>query len=241
MDAVRARVNRSPWAGITPMLNRDRKCFLYSCIPVFCRYCVLFVERSKGDKYESFVIKPFTNYARLFGSQGAISNHTATDYHRCSIVKAEEFLKRSKDRSMRIENTLNSNRVQQIKDNRDRHKPILKSILFCGRNGLALRGHRDNGDLTLDQPTYNDGNFRALLRFRADSGDMVVSEKIFTRTAPKNARYLHYEIQNEIIHICGDQILEVLLKKINDSCYFSVLADETTDISGIEQMNICMR
>ena len=68
---------------------------------------------------------------------------------------------------------------------------------------------------------------------------MVVSEKIFT--APKNARYLHHEIQNEIIHICGDQILEVLLKRINDSCYFSVLANETTDISGIKQMNICMR
>ncbi|KAI6656070.1 hypothetical protein LOD99_11349 [Oopsacas minuta] len=137
---------------------------------LLCCYCVSFPEQSKGNKYESFVIKPFTNYARLFGSQGAVSNHTTTDYHRCSIVKAKEFLKRSKDRSMRIENILNSNRVQQIKDNHDRLKPIIKSILFCGRNGLALRVHRDNGDLTLDQPTDNDGNLRALLQFRADSG-----------------------------------------------------------------------
>ena len=76
-------------------------------------------------------------------------------------------------------------------------------------------------------------------RFRAESGDVAVSEKILT--APKNARYLHYEIQNEIIHICGDQIINVLLKQINDSEYFSVLADETTDISGIEQLNICIR
>ncbi|KAI6650759.1 52 kDa repressor of the inhibitor of the protein kinase-like isoform X1 [Oopsacas minuta] len=34
---------------------------------LFCRYCVLFPVQSKGNKYESFIIKPFTNYARLFG------------------------------------------------------------------------------------------------------------------------------------------------------------------------------
>ena len=174
----------------------------------------------------------------MFGSQGTINNDTSTDYHRCAIEIAEEFKKRSKDRSKRIENILNTNRAQQIKDNRERLKPIIKLILFCGRNGLALRGHRDYGIFTLDQPTEKYGNLHALLRFRAESGEVAVSEKILT--APKNARYLHYEIQNEIIHILGDQIINVLLKRINDSEYFSVLADETTDISGIEQLNICI-
>ena len=98
------------------------------------------------------------------GSQGAIDNHTTTDYHQCSAVKAEEFLKRSIDRSMRIENMLNSHWARQIRDNRERLKPIIKSILFCGRNGLALSGHRDSGDLTLDQPAENDSNFRAFER-----------------------------------------------------------------------------
>ena len=165
---------------------------------LFCRFCVLFASPTIGNnkiqKPGSLVIKPFTNYARMFGSQGTINNHTSTDYHRCAIEIAEEFKKRSKDRSRRIENILNTNRAQQIKDNRERLKPIIKSILFCGRNGLALRGHRDYGKFTLDQPTEKDGNLRALLQFRAESGDVAVSEKILT--APKNARYLHYEIQN---------------------------------------------
>ena len=102
-----------------------------------------------------------------------------------------------------------------------------------------MRGHRYYGNFSLEQPTEKDGNLRALLRFGAESGDVAVSEKILT--APKDARYLHYEIQSEIIHICGNQIINVLLRRIIDSEYFSVLADETTDISGIEQLNICMR
>ena len=38
--------------------------------------------------------------------------------------------------------------------------------------------------------------------------------------------------QNKIIQICGDQIINVLLKRINDCEYFSVKVDETTDISA---------
>ena len=49
---------------------------------LFCRYCVLFVEQSKGQKYESLVIKPFTNYARMFGSQGAINKKATALFHR---------------------------------------------------------------------------------------------------------------------------------------------------------------
>jgi len=38
-------------------------------------------------------------------------------------------------------------------------------------------------------------------------------------------------IQNVIINSCGDLILKILVKEINDSVYFSVLADETTNVS----------
>ena len=42
--------------------------------------------------------------------------------------------------------------------------PIAKTVLFCGRQELALRGYDEsNGILT--QTDNNDGNFRALLRF----------------------------------------------------------------------------
>lgn len=103
-----------------------------------------------------------------------------------------------------------------------------------------MRAHRDTGrEFTLDEPTENDGNFRALLRFRADSGDTTVSQDIVT--APRNARYLHPEIQNELIDICGEQILKKTVDRVRESDWYAVLADETTDVSGKEQLSVCVR
>ncbi|XP_065315206.1 52 kDa repressor of the inhibitor of the protein kinase-like [Gordionus sp. m RMFG-2023] len=48
-------------------------------------------------------------------------------------------------------------------------------------------------------------------------------------------------IQNEIIDVCNDLILRKVVANINKSPFFSVLADESTDISGIEQMSLSAR
>lgn len=44
-----------------------------------------------------------------------------------------------------------------------------------------------------------------------------------------------------MIAICGDLLLKKIVEKINASKCFSVLADETTDISVTEQLTICVR
>lgn len=42
-------------------------------------------------------------------------------------------------------NQVNNQRLQQIEENRARLKPIIESIIFLGRQNIALRGHRDDG------------------------------------------------------------------------------------------------
>ncbi|XP_031358832.1 52 kDa repressor of the inhibitor of the protein kinase-like [Photinus pyralis] len=53
--------------------------------------------------------------------------------------------------------------------------------------------------------------------------------------------YISPLIQNEIISTCNDIILKKLVRKVNEAKYFSVLADETSDISATEQCSICVR
>jgi hypothetical protein len=48
-------------------------------------------------------------------------------------------------------------------------------------------------------------------------------------------------IQNELISICGKLICKQILDEVNNSEYFSLLADETADISGVEQLSIGVR
>ena len=59
--------------------------------------------------------------------------------------------------------------------------------------------------------------------------------------APKSATYRSKSKQNGIISICGDLILSKLTSEIRDAKYFSVLADEASDVSKFEQMPLVIR
>ena len=61
--------------------------------------------------------------------------------------------------------------AQQIADNRRKLKSICETIILCGRQGIALRGHRDDRVHLQQDPQENHGNFQALLQFWIDSGD----------------------------------------------------------------------
>lgn len=102
---------------------------------------------------------------------------------------------------------------------------------------IGLRGHRDSGAITSDGPRKNDGNFREMLRFRMNAGDEVL-KKHLNRTKTVWTSPL---IQNELIEICGDIILSKIIMKVHKAQNFSILADGTTDISGIEQFALCVR
>ena len=79
---------------------------------------------------------------------------------------------------------------------------------------------------------YNDGNFDELLRFKVEAGDKNLANHL--KTAPRITTYLSPEIQNEVINACSSMIIEQLVSKIKSAKCFTALADETTNISGIE-------
>lgn len=55
------------------------------------------------------------------------------------------------------------------------------------------------------------------------------------------ASYTSNIIQNELILICGELIQENKISKFKATKYFSILVDETQNISRLEQMSICVR
>lgn len=85
--------------------------------------------------------------------------------------------------------------------------------------------------------THNEGNFRAILKYKAKDIEFL---KLHLESDTRN-KYLSPHIQNEIINICGDILIKKLVTKVNESKCFSVLADETSDVSVSEQLTICVR
>ena len=141
---------------------------------------------------------------------------------------------------MDVYSQINSQHRQNVKDSRNRLIPIIKTIILCGRIGIALRGHRDHGQLDLSKEIEKEeGNFRALLAYRVDAGDNVLKEHL--EKANKNATYISKTTQNELIEICGDSVFRSIKNDIDESRYFSIIADETTDSSHKEQLCLCVR
>jgi len=122
-------------------------------------------------------------------------------------LSAEEFIQTYKNEKPNIIIQLNTALAEKIKENGEKLTSILKTLIFCGRQNLPLRGHEEKKQsevLIVNNININEGNFRALLSFRIDAGDIVLKKHF--ETTSQNATYISPIIQNEIIEIIGEQI-----------------------------------
>lgn len=221
------------------VFSHDKKGF-------FCKYCPFFVSSGEGGRHRStrlqkLVIEPLTNFAKVLGKDGDFENHARNKYHQEAVIKAKDFLKIYKNPELSITNKLHTGRQKIAEENRSRLVPIIKSIIFLGRQNIPFRGHRDDGKLTTGESdsVINTGNFRALLKFRIDSGDVVLKEHLEGSTS--RATYISKTTQNELINCCGRDILSKIIKRIQDARIFSVMFDETTDVSNKSQLSLIIR
>lgn len=213
---------------------------------VYCKYCCLFATECPGNSRSQslgqFVKEPFNNWRK---ANDKFKDHQDTNYHKFSVLRVENLKDVLEGRRQSVIDLIDTSRAKQAQENRIKLTPIIKTILFCGRNGLPLRGHRDTDPFHFNLSEKEngmlreEGNFRQLLRFRLDSGDQILKQHL--ETASKNANYLSWKIQNQIVSACNHIILKKIVERANKSKCFSVLADETTDISTKEQVSICVR
>jgi hypothetical protein len=72
--------------------------------------------------------------------------------------------------------------------------------------------------------------------FQIDAGDENLKEHI--QICTKNATHVSWKIQNKIVSTCNDLVLQKILPRVNSAKCFSVLADETTDISTTGKLSL---
>lgn len=139
-------------------------------------------------------------------------NHEKKEYHLISVQRANDFSINFESGGSKAVDVLIDKRKQQvIESNQKRVIPIIQTILFCARNNLPLRGHRESGSLSSNTIRSNclngeQGVLRALLSFRVECGDTTLLNHL--ETAPKNCTMISPKIQNEIIVAVGDVIVE---------------------------------
>ena len=182
-------LNRYAWMSYSHILNG-------AC----CNICILFGPEFTGKgshkKAGKFVTHAFKNWKDVH--ERSLS-HSQSQFHQTAVMLADNFIETFKAPDVDIVHRLDSAISLKEQNARKALVPIVKIVLFCGRQGLAFRGHIESPDSIRDNdpfPISNDGNFRALLRFRVDAGDNDLQNHL--QHAPKNAQYTSPLVQNKI-------------------------------------------
>lgn len=195
---------------------------------VYCFACRHFNKEQVGRSETAFTHDGFANWKKGIASLNA---HAATSSHKGAMQSWTEFKQRQKTGSS-IAGLLDSAHNKTVQENRRYIRAVVEVLRFTCCQNIAQRGHRE------DNESVNRGNFLELLSLLSNF-DEIVKKKI--ADLPGNAKYTHHDIQNEIINIMANMIKVEISDEIKNADHFSLLVDETKDVSKTEQISIVAR
>ena len=205
----------------------------------YCLPCALFAKSTDVRKGKGALVETaFNTYGKI---SEVCDNHAERGYHKDAVTDCDAFVALMRGKRESIDIQLRKGARDTIMNNRKKFHSIIETIVLCGRQNIALRGHRDSAtDLEGPQSaSTNHGNFWALLNFRISAGDTHLRDHL--HTASRNAMYTSPVIQNQIINILGDTVRDTILRKVRKSLCYTLIADEVTDSSNKEQLCIVLR
>ena len=209
-----------------------------------CKICKLFINLSKiPNRVGKFLSRPWTSYHR----KQDLGEHEQTEYHCDAVISACNFKSTVVEGTqLSITHQLDKSLNKDFQMKKERLNSIIRALVFCGRQSIALRGH-SNENLPLPQvgdykddvivgDSVNRGNFIQVLELRRQSGDVRVDKFV-----NKKAMYTSPAIQNELLQLVSCQLTEKVVETVAKSPYYSIIADETRDVSNTEQLCIALR
>ena len=146
--------------------------------------------------------------------------------------------KRNEKNKSTIISQLDSHHKATVLKNRQYLKVIIETLMFTAQQNISQRGHEENRFNISEIKDINRGNFLELLSLRCRDlpwlGNML-HEKLEKRT-----QWTSPKIQNELLSILADRVLQRIIIDVQESGKFSIILDETSDISRIEQVSLCL-
>ncbi len=153
--------------------------------------------------------------------------HYNTTAHKAAVKGAEnlQHVHLKQQKSVLDQQTAANDHQKQIR--REAMNSICDNILYLARQGLAIRGNEDAKS-----------NFSNLLELQRKH-DKSLDEHL--KTSGKNATGTSHRVQNEVIDLLGGQVGSVIIDRVKKAKWFTLLADESADISKAEQVALILR
>ncbi len=107
---------------------------------------------------------------------------------------------------------------------------VVDVLRFTALQGIAQRGHGES------ESSDNRGNFLELMELLAKRNPLVRK-----KLSDYRGKYTHHDIQNEILSIIAKLTREEISAEVAKASYYSVMIDESKDVSKSEQLSVVIR
>lgn len=194
----------------------------------FCFVCRAFYNpEEKNNAEDVFTLSGFSKWKKAVK---VFENHEKSNSHRSSNTKLNSL--KEADKSGTVVEKVNQQYSEEVQENRLYLGALCESLIFCGRQSIALRGHDESAD------SKNRGNFLELMKLRSKDSNLI---KKFYIEHRNNFQYTSATFQNELLSIIGEQIKLHIAKEVKEANVFAIIADETQDIANHEQVATVLR
>ena len=163
---------------------------------LYCAYRINFSPKDRKEK--SFSANAVSDWKNL---PLIVKRHENSVQHQGCVVSGDEFLRIMDDKASSFVCMLSSSHKANVEKNKHVLQKIIEVILLYGRQNIPLRGHVDERS-----------NFFAILHEIAKTNRVLSGHIEFS--ANTRVKYTSPDIQNELIELCGAEILNQLV----DAC-----------------------
>ena len=206
------------WFDRWPWLHYDEDQDL-----AFCFSCIVAYQNNQLQSAhcleKTFISTGFSNWKDAIAK---LTKHEGSRCHKDAILNTITLPATTSDISELLSTQLAKERLERRKC----FLKLLSNVRFLSRQGLAFRGDGDESD----------SNFMQLIRLRSED-----NSKLVEWIQQKTDKYTSGEMQNEMIKVMALCVLRKIAENLQKSLFITVMVDETTDVSNVEQVVICLR
>ena len=197
----------------------------------YCSACRLFESELRERNEPNWMTIGVCNWKKALEK---IKNHYRSTQHKCAESARVQFLRIGRHVDVMLDKSREeefTRRQQEVEMNRcylARLIDVAKTLAKCG---MPFRGHNEKESL-------NGGNFLEIVGLLS-RWDPVFAE--YVENGARNCTYLSNRAQNDLIHAMGEIVLKKIVEDVKLANIFTVMMDETTDVSGKEQASIMVK
>ncbi|XP_059285124.1 uncharacterized protein LOC132038477 [Lycium ferocissimum] len=194
-------------------------------LPMFLKQILMdeSIHQGGGEAFSSIGFKSWHKKKRLDTHVGELNSD-----HNQAKKKCEDLMRQEQSIQVVFVNPDNKTKLEH----RIRSKASIEVVRLFLNQGLAFRGHHE------DESSLNKDKFLEILSWYAKRCDKIGD--LVLKMAPRNDQLTSHKIQKDIITSCKLETIKVTMEDLNGN-YFSLLVDESCDVSCKEKMAIVLR